>query len=168
MTVTLDWEPELPPVPISMGMKADRAIWADRASSKAVIISPVKVADTIISISQGIRFLNRSTGELLRYGFSEGVIPLISSISSVASSSMTSMASSKVTMPTIRFSPSTTGRARKLYLLNIRATCSWSVWVVTEIRLVIIRSSIFRSSSSASSRSFTVTRPIRVRSLAVT
>ena len=90
------------------------------------------------------------------------------SISSVASSSMTSMASSKVTMPTIRFSPSTTGRARKLYLLNIRATSSWSVWVVTEIRLVIMISEMGVSSSSASSRSFTVTRPIRVRSLAVT
>ena len=38
-------------MPISMGIKA-------------VMIRPVKVAETIISISQGIRFLNRSKAEL--------------------------------------------------------------------------------------------------------
>ena len=81
---------------------------------------------------------------------------------------MTSMASSKVTMPTMRFSLSTTGRARKLYLENIRATSSWSSWVVTEIRLVSMMSLIWVSSSSHSSRSFTVTRPSSVRSVSMT
>ena len=90
------------------------------------------------------------------------------SMSSVASSCMTSMASSKVTMPTMRFSLSTTGRARKLYLENIRATSSWSSWVVTEMRLVSMMSLIFVSSSSVRSKSFTVTRPTRVRSAAMT
>ena len=34
MTVTEDWLPQLPPVSMSMGMKAVRATWAARASSK--------------------------------------------------------------------------------------------------------------------------------------
>ena len=66
MTVTEDWEPQLPPVSISMGIKAVRAGSRLRASSKEVMIMPVKVADTISSISQGIRCLNRSTGVLFR------------------------------------------------------------------------------------------------------
>ena len=60
MTVTEDWEPELPPVSMSMGMKAVRATWAARAFSKPVMIMPVKVAETISSSSQGMRCLNRS------------------------------------------------------------------------------------------------------------
>ena len=90
------------------------------------------------------------------------------SMSSVASSSITSMASSKVTIPTIRFSVSTTGRARKLYLENILATSSWSSWVVTEMMLEVMISRISVSSLSASSRSFTVTMPSSVRSLSST
>ena len=90
------------------------------------------------------------------------------SMSSVAASCMTSMASSKVTIPTIRFSPSTTGRAMKLYLERVAATSSWSVWVVTEIRFVSMMSSILVSSSAASRRSFTVTRPMSVLSFSVT
>ena len=65
-----------------------------------------------------MRFFQISTGVERMYGCSDGSIAAIFSISSVASSSMTSMASSKVTMPTRRFSVSTTGRARKLYLLE--------------------------------------------------
>ena len=68
------------------------------------MISPVNVADTISSSSQGIRARNVSNTEVLRYGLSVGVIAAIFSISSVASSSITSMASSTVTMPTSRFS----------------------------------------------------------------
>ena len=60
MMVTEDWEPELPPVSMSMGIKAVRATWAARAFSKLVMMMPVKVADTISSSSQGILCLNRS------------------------------------------------------------------------------------------------------------
>ena len=60
MIVTEACEPELPPVSISMGMKAVSTTWAARALSKPVMIMPVKVAETISSISQGIRCLNRS------------------------------------------------------------------------------------------------------------
>ena len=66
MTVTEDWEPQLPPVSISMGIKAVSTGSKLRASSKEVMIIPVKVAETIKSISQGIRCLNRSKGVLLR------------------------------------------------------------------------------------------------------
>ena len=66
ITVTEDWEPQLPPVSISMGMKAVRAASLVRALSKEEMIIPVKVADTISSISQGIRCLYNSKGELFR------------------------------------------------------------------------------------------------------
>ena len=57
-------------------------------------------------------------------GLSEGVIAAIFSISSVTSSCITSIASSTVTMPTSRPSPSTTGIAVKSYLANMLATVS--------------------------------------------
>ena len=66
MMVTEDWEPQLPPVSISMGIKAGRAGSSARALSKEEMIMPVKVADTISSISQGIRCLYRSKGVLFR------------------------------------------------------------------------------------------------------
>ena len=50
---------------MSMGIKAVSATWAANAPSKAVMIRPVKVAETIKSISQGMRFLNSSNTELL-------------------------------------------------------------------------------------------------------
>ena len=62
ITVTDAWEPELPPVSISMGMKAVSTTWAASLLSKPVIIMPVNVADTISSISHGMRCLNRSQG----------------------------------------------------------------------------------------------------------
>ena len=124
MTVTEDCEPELPPVSMSMGMKAVSATCAASALSKCVMIRPVNVAETISSMSQGMRCLKRSNVDERRYVLSDGVMPPMISMSSVASSSMTSMASSKVTMPTMRFSVSTTGRARKLYFENMRATSS--------------------------------------------
>ena len=92
-----------------------------------------------------------------------GVIPAMISMSSVASSSITSMASSKVTIPTIRLSPSTTGIASRLYLLIIRATSSWSVCVVTVIRFDSMMLSMVCRSLGASSRLFTETVPTRIR-----
>ena len=55
MTATEDWEPELPPVPESMGIKEVSTTQAARALSNCVMIMPVKVADSISSISQGMR-----------------------------------------------------------------------------------------------------------------
>ena len=47
-----------------MGMNTVRMGRAPREVSKELMIIPVKVADTISSISQGIRCLNSSRGEL--------------------------------------------------------------------------------------------------------
>ena len=66
MTVTDDWDPEFPPVSISIGMNAVRMTsWAS-AFSKLVIIRPVKVAEIMSSMSQGTRCLNSSHGEVRR------------------------------------------------------------------------------------------------------
>ena len=92
-------------------------------------------------------------------------MPAIFSMSSVASSSITSMASSTVTMPTSRFSVSTTGRALKLYLENICATVSWSSDVVTEMTFGSMMSSITSSSSermSVRSESAPMSSPLSV------
>ena len=62
ITVTDAWEPELPPVSISMGINAVRTTWAARACSNRVMIIPVKVAETISRASQGMRCRNRSSG----------------------------------------------------------------------------------------------------------
>ena len=64
----------------------------------------------------------------------------IFSKSSVVSSSMTSMASSKVMMPTRRFSASTTGRADRSYLFSSWDTSSLSSWVLTDRTLVSMMS----------------------------
>ena len=60
MTMTEDWLPQLPPVLISMGIKAMRAALAARPCSKPVMIMPVKVADTIRISSQGMRCFQMS------------------------------------------------------------------------------------------------------------
>ena len=65
ITAVEDWLPELPPVPISMGIKAMSAACAARASSKDVKIMLVKVAESISSISQGRRFLKISVTGVL-------------------------------------------------------------------------------------------------------
>ena len=104
MTAVDAWLPELPPVPISIGMNAASATCVASASSKCVTIMPVNVADSIKNISHGIRFFQMSTALVREYGLSDGV-------SSVASCSMTSMTSSTVTMPTRQPSLSTTGIA---------------------------------------------------------
>ena len=91
---------------------------------------------------------------------SVGSIAAIFSISSVVSSCKTSMASSTVTMPTRRFSVSTTGRARKSYLENICATCSWSSNVFTVMTWSVMMDSIVALSSSHRRRSLTETRPM--------
>ena len=113
ITDTLDWEPQFPPVSISMGIYAVSTVTAANASSNPAIICPVNVADTISSNSHGIRERNVSKTPVLRYGLSDGRIAAIFSISSVVSSCNTSIASSTVTMPTRRSSLSTTGSARK-------------------------------------------------------
>ena len=55
ITATDDWEPELPPVPESMGMKEVSTTQAARALSKLVMMMPVKVAESISSSSHGMR-----------------------------------------------------------------------------------------------------------------
>ena len=91
----------------------------------------------------------------------------IFSKSSVVSSSMTSMASSTVTMPTRRFSMSTMGRARKLYLFSACATSSLSSMVRAHTTSGSMISSMM-SSSLASSRSRTDSTPSRRRVGSVT
>ena len=98
---------------------------------------------------------------------SVGVMAAISSKSSVASSSMTSMASSMVTMPTRRCSLSTTGIAKKSYLLRSWATSSRSSIVEADTTFVSMMSSI-TSSWSASSRVRMDTSPSRRRLVSVT
>ena len=58
---------------------------------------------------------------------------------------------------------STTGIASRLYLLIIRATSSWSVWVVTVMTFSSMTLSIVCRSFGASSRLFTDTVPTRIR-----
>ena len=91
----------------------------------------------------------------------------IFSKSSVVSSSMTSMASSTVTIPTRRFSMSTMGSARKLYLFRACATSSLSSMVRAHTTSGSIMSSMM-SSSLASSRSRTDSTPSRRRVGSVT
>ena len=162
MIVTDDCEPELPPVPMSIGMNAVSTIEAARLDSNELMIIPVNVAEIMSMRSHGIRLIKISHTVSLSYGLSVvGVIAATFWISSVASSSMTSIASSTVTIPTSRFSLSTTGTARKLYLLNTCTTFSWSSRVLTEMTFVSIRFSIV-SSSSAKRRLLIVTIPMRV------
>ena len=113
MTAVELCEPELPPVPISIGMKPVSTAHFESASSKPVIIMLVNVADSIRNISQGMRRFHISRTPVREYGLSEGAIPAMRSKSSVASSCRTSMTSSTVTMPTSRPSLSTTGMASR-------------------------------------------------------
>ena len=55
MMATEAWEPELPPVPMSIGIKAVRTVYAASAFSKLVMMRPVKVAESISRSSQGMR-----------------------------------------------------------------------------------------------------------------
>ena len=122
---------------------------AAREFSKWVRIIPVKVADNISIISQGVRARQVSNTPVLRYGLSPGRMAAIFSISSVTSSCRMSMASSTVTMPTRRFSVSTMGRARKSYLFRVWATSSWSSRVLAEITWVSMMSPTTSSSSDS-------------------
>ena len=119
-----------------------------RASSKRLMICPVKVAEIMRSSSQGMRDLKVSRVLVLRYGLSEGSMAAIFSMSSVVSSCRTSMASSMVTMPTSRPSVSTTGRARKSYLLRAWAVSSWSSRVWTQMKFRSMMSPMMSSSSA--------------------
>ena len=60
MTVTEAWEPELPPVSMSMGMNDVKTTWAASAFSKPLMIMPVNVAEIMRSESQGMRWRKRS------------------------------------------------------------------------------------------------------------
>ena len=53
--------PELPPVPMSMGMKATSPACTASISSKEVRIMLVKVAESIRNMSHGMRFFQIST-----------------------------------------------------------------------------------------------------------
>ena len=57
ITAVADCPPELPPVPISMGINGMRPAMTDSRASKLVRIMLVKVAESIRNISQGMRFL---------------------------------------------------------------------------------------------------------------
>ena len=65
------WEPSCRPVPMSMGIKAGEHSIGGNSFSKWVIISPVKVAESIKSSSQGMRRLTSSKTPLRKYGLSE-------------------------------------------------------------------------------------------------
>ena len=60
------WVPLLPPVPESMGTKEVRMAQDMRASSKCVRMMPVKVADSISTISQGVRAFQVSNTPVFR------------------------------------------------------------------------------------------------------
>ena len=60
MTAVDACAPELPPVPISMGMKATSAACTASMSSKCVRMTLVKVAEIIRNSSQGTRFFQIS------------------------------------------------------------------------------------------------------------
>ena len=66
ITATDDWEPEFPPVPDSMGIKEVSTTQAASADSKLVMMMPVKVADSMSSISQGMRERQVSNTPVLR------------------------------------------------------------------------------------------------------
>ena len=66
ITATEDWEPELPPVPDSMGIKEVSTTQAARALSKLVMMMPVKVADSMSSSSQGMRAFQVSMTPVFR------------------------------------------------------------------------------------------------------
>ena len=57
ITVTDAWLPQLPPVSIIIGIDAASTRYAERASSKCVIIAPVNAAEIISMRSHGIRLL---------------------------------------------------------------------------------------------------------------
>ena len=126
MIIVLAWLPEFPPVSINIGINVTKSGITEKAFSYFNKIPPVTILLNIRIISHGIRFLASWNTPVFRYGFSLGSIAAIFSKSSVASCSMTSMTSSTVMMPTRRSSPSTTGKLRRLYSLNVSTTFSWS------------------------------------------
>ena len=85
----------------------------------ALMIRPVNVAEIMSIRSHGTRLSQIFQTLVFKYGLSLGVIAAIISKSSVASSSMTSRMSSMVIMPTILFSPSTTGSEIRSYFLIV-------------------------------------------------
>ena len=152
------WEPQFPPVSISIGMKDTRRGMAANAFSYLVMIVPVMMEVNIKIKSHGIRFFACWRTDVSKYVFSLGLMAAIFVISSVASSTITSIASSNVTIPTMRPSWSITGSASRSYFVNSCATCSWSACVYTEMISVSIRS-LIGTLSSVVIKSFALTIP---------
>ena len=92
----------------------------------------------------------------------------ILAMSSLTSSCKMVSASSTVTMPTRRFSLSTTGMAKKPYFSNSWLVSSRSVAVVTLTTLVSIRSAMGRDGSFSKTSVRSETTPASVRSALVT
>ncbi len=131
----LDWLPAFPPVSISIGIKLTRIGITAKAASYRAKIPPVIMLLTISTSSHKILFFASSKTPVFKYGFSLGCMAAIFWKSSVASSSSTSTISSMVTIPTSRFSLSTTGRERRSYFKNRSATASRSSVVTALITL---------------------------------
>ena len=112
MMVEVLWLPALPPASVSMGMYAVSTVTAASASSYPRMTMLEKVALIIRNSSHGARLLYRSHSTLLEVGLVGGADGVHLAISSLASSCMIEIASSIVTIPTRRFSLSTTGMAR--------------------------------------------------------
>ncbi|OPZ32418.1 MAG: hypothetical protein BWY99_02778 [Synergistetes bacterium ADurb.BinA166] len=105
------WVPELPPVPISMGMKKASATTLSSANEYLCSTRVEKSWVTMQIRSHDSLLRARVKTPACRYSRSTGLMPAIRSKSSVVSSWMTSIMSSKVRIPTILSSLSTTGRA---------------------------------------------------------
>ena len=114
-------------------MNATSSGTAANAASYLEIIAPVMPADTISTSSHTILcFACFHTG-VFRYGSVFASIAAIFCMSSVVSSVSTPIASSKVTMPTMQPSVSTTGMAISPYRRKRFAANSLSSVVLTEI-----------------------------------
>ena len=66
MTVTEDWEPQLPPVSISMGINETSSGSVAIAASKCSSIAPVTIAESMRTRSQMIRFFAREKTGIFR------------------------------------------------------------------------------------------------------
>ena len=66
MTRVEDWEPQLPPVSMSMGMNAASTTTEESTSWKPLMMPPVNVAEIMSTSSQTMRFFARAKGLVLR------------------------------------------------------------------------------------------------------
>ena len=130
------------------------ALWANEARAVNVNSSATNKPD-----SHAARF-RQTVVKAIRDSPHPSWTPAICSASSVASSIITSSTSSCVMMPTSRCCSSTTGRARKSYLANVRAASSWSWSTRTEITSRCMMSAT-SAAGLARIRSRSETKPIR-------